>query len=88
MKTTSMSINQRVEENLTHTGGECTHPLKITVHVYIYTFENTLLGKIEIFIVDLKCIMNMAIYDIAGEVAESASIFKIDVNAEGTCRHQ
>lgn len=42
----------------------------------------------EIFIVDLKCIMNMAIYDIAGEVAESASILKIDVNAEGTCRHQ
>lgn len=32
--------------------------------------------------------MNMAIYDIAGEVAESASILKIDVNAEGTCRHQ
>lgn len=27
--------------------------------------------------------MNMAIYDIAGEVAESASILKIDVNAEG-----
>lgn len=32
--------------------------------------------------------MNMAIYDIAGEVARSASILKIDVNAEGTCRHQ
>ena len=40
-----MSINQRVKENLTHTGGECTHPLKITVHVNIYRFENTLSGE-------------------------------------------
>ena len=30
----------------------------------------------EIFIVDLKGIMNMAEYDIVGNVAESASILK------------
>ena len=30
----------------------------------------------EIFIVDLKCIMNMATYDIVEEVAESASMLK------------
>lgn len=41
----NFNVYQRVKENLTHTGGECAHPLKITVHVYIYRFENTLLDE-------------------------------------------
>lgn len=41
----------------------------------------------EIFIVDLKCIMTMAEYDIVGNVAVCI-YFKIDINAERTCRRQ
>lgn len=39
-------------------------------------FGNAPFDKMKIFIVDLKCIMNMAIYDIVGEVAEPDSVLK------------